>query len=139
MARRIKQRVKRPEGERPGVDRWRELIREQAESRLTQVEFCEKVGVSVHGFRHWKYRGLGRSKKSVGGRTSGASSGLSVPTPGFVPVEVVFDSAVAPLAPTGVSSAGSGIEVLLPDGLRVGVEAGFDSSVLRQVVEVLGC
>jgi hypothetical protein len=128
---------------RTGAARWRKLIDEQAKGDLSQQEYCEKMGVSVHSFRDWKYRRL--KAPQVGVRDLPEVVPLSThptSTPGFVPVEVVFDTTPEPRAPqrpAEPASPGSGVEVLLADGVRVGVRSGFDPSVLRQVVEVLGC
>ena len=120
--------------------RWRRLIEEQAKSGLTQEVFCRAQGVSVHGFRDWKYGRLAQVEgKKRQARPSPASS-LPVPVPSFVPVEVVFDQLrpEVKLGPVGIPSC-SGVEVVLGDHLRVAVRSGFDAQVLRKVVEVLGC
>jgi hypothetical protein len=142
MARQIKQGAD-PLGPvlRPGADLWKRLVEEQAGSGLTQKEFCRQKGVSVHGLRHWKYRQPSRNGRAETLDREATSLDPAVTTPGFVPVEVVFGpSTPAPEpTPSATSQPGSGVEVLLPGGLRIGLRPGFDSSVLLEVVEVLGC
>jgi hypothetical protein len=119
-----------------GRTEWQELIEDQAASHLTQEEFCGQQGISVHRFRHWKYRGLKGGRRESGMVTS---IDLPVSTSSFIPVEVVADGTPRSPRRLGGGSQGSGIEVLLPGGLRIGVGEGFEPAVLLRVMEVLGC
>jgi hypothetical protein len=123
------------------VDRWRRLIEEQAGSGQTQVAFCKQRGLPFHRFHYWKYEKLPALDAGPGTKVPEVVPAAAVPPQGFVPVEVVFGSG----SPTrenkdvGGYIHESGVEVLLPRGVRVGLRQDFDGAVLRRVVEVLGC
>lgn len=108
--------------------RWSELVEEQAQSGLSQPQFCEARGLDLRAFRRWKYRNLaGRKRK--GQRLSSAK---------FVPVEV---EATEPRLPRLEIESDSGVAVHL-GGLSVRVSVGFDQETFRQVLAALersGC
>jgi len=67
------------------------LIREQAQSGLTKKAFCEREGINLGTFHGWRKRGRSPKKRK-----------------GFAQVKVV-------------ASAEAAIEVLLPNGARIGI------------------
>lgn len=120
---------------------WRRVIGEQKKSGLSQDAFCQARGIPERRFRHWKYarlRGLDRQAKTQ------ASEPPPAPKVTMVPVRVVqgtrsLDPGSGNGQPLAASAASSGVEVLLPGGLRISLQRGFDGAVLRSAVEVLGC
>jgi hypothetical protein len=123
------------------VTRWRRVIAEQMESGLTQRAFCRERDLPFHRFHYWKHEKLPAIDAREGGDDGRGASLASAPATEFVPVEVVFEPADPPERPsvTSPSLDDSGVEVLLPGGLRVGLRRGFDAHVLQAVVEVLRC
>src|SRR5215472_1852458 len=91
---------------------WRQRINQWQASGLSVRVFCARHGLPTVSLYHWR-RVLERRAAEA---------------PAFVPVQVVGD--VAPAQP-------SALEVVLVDGRRVRVAAGFDSVTLRRVLAVL--
>ncbi len=97
------------------------LVAEFERSGLRRKEFCAAHGLKVHTLDAWRRRV--------------AESGMQEH---LVPVEIVGDRE------TGISSMRSGSEgrsgqfrVVLSDGLRIEVEAGFDGAELRRLIAAL--
>lgn len=116
------------------VPMWRRLVAEQLASGLSQDAFCEQRRVSPWRFRYWKYTRLAVRRAGEEGRTESPTAPVSL-----VPVRVVQGCRSEPRHARSGGAGTSGVEILLPGGLRVSLQRGFDSSVLREVVEVLGC
>ena len=114
--------------------RWRQLIAEQVGSGQTQEEFCRARGLDLRLFRSWKYEKLRRSM-AVARREE--ATGL----PAFVPVHVVSAPSPAPPRPEE-GSPGAGVEIVVAEGRRIRVAAGFDATTLARAVltlEALDC
>lgn len=88
---------------------WRELCERQEGSGLSISAFCARHRIGVSTFYAWRRR------------LAWASA------PAFV--ELTSSPEPAPSPPP--------IELVLPAGVTVRVQAGFDASTLRQVVEAL--
>lgn len=116
--------------DRDEVAHWRRLVTEQLASGLSQDEFCEQRRVSPGQFRYWKY-----TKLALVGQ--GPEQDAAPAAASLLPVRVVQGPRSWGAHPE--EDGPSGVEVLLPGGLRVSLRRGFDGSVLREVVEVLGC
>lgn len=95
------------------TSRWRRLIRDLERSGLSQREFAERRGVSVHTLRYWLYRT--RSEK---------------PAPDLLPVRVV--ASPAPVA------RGGEIELVLAGGMALRVAVGTDPAYVAALVRALG-
>ena len=108
--------------------RWNALLGEFRRSGLTQAEFCQRRGISLHSFRKHLYR-VPASKPSL------ASSPSSDATGHFLPVTVLSD----PIPATVISAAASrqSLELLLGNGRRIAVAPGFDPQTLRQLIAVV--
>ena len=109
---------------------WAEWVRLQAESGRSQEQFCREHGLPFWRFKYWKYERLPELDAALEDTTV-----VDETQPCFLPVV---------LAPPrrGESEqlpAGCGVEVLLPDGLRIGLSTGFDQEVLRRAVDALRC
>jgi hypothetical protein len=94
--------------------RWNALLSEFRRSGLTQAEFCERRGISIHSFRKHLYR-----------------VAPPQPPPHFLPVTILPD----PIPAT--SAARQPLELLLGNGRRIAVAPGFDPQTLRQLIAVV--
>lgn len=104
------------------ADRWRELCDGQRSSGLSVEAFCRREGVATSTFFAWRRRLALRSE------------------PAFVEVTGATRPAdvEASVLKTAVAACACGpIELWLRDGLMVRVHEGFDTSMLRRVVEAL--
>lgn len=107
---------------------WREAIVGWADSGLAQVEFCRLRGLELATFRHYRTRLTRPAKQAKRSRQALIPSRpLPVCAREFVEVQLPQASASAPAA----------LEILLANGRRIAVRAGFDSETLRSAVEVL--
>jgi hypothetical protein len=97
-------------------DKWRGLLAEFESSGLTVREFCRKQGLVFHQFKYWKQK---LQDDSV------------APSPRFAKVVAKGDSRVA----RAVVADCLTVEV---GNIRIGVRPGFDRSLLRELLQVLG-
>lgn len=104
--------AKRP-GDAAKEQFWRQAMARWERSRLSVRDFCDGEGFSEGSFYRW------RSKLARGDRGS-----PPVAAETFVPVEVITQARAA-------------IEIVLPDGVMVRVQPGFDRQTLGQVVALL--
>ena len=98
---------------------WRKLFAEQANSRLSVVQFCKQRGVSKPSFYAWRQK-LAESP---------SRGELEPPTFAQVAVPNI------PAARSANSSASITIE--LPDAVRIEVPPGADRRLLREVLAAL--
>jgi hypothetical protein len=112
---------------KPDTASWPNLIARWRLSGLTQAEFCARCGIALPTFRYHLYK---PSRRSGAPRSVAAIDAAD--TPLFLPVVCSPAPQPGPVPP-----AGSPIEVVLGDGLRVAVAPGFDPLTLRRVVEAL--
>ena len=105
--------------------RWNALLNDYRRSGLTQAEFCERRGISIHSFRKRLYR-VSTPKPTPANHLS--SDGT---TSGFLPVTILPD----PIPATAVSR--QPIELLLGNGRRIAVAPGFDPHTLRQLIALV--
>ena len=89
------------------------LVRDFEQSGLTRKAFCEARGVALHTLAYYRARYSTR-------RVAAAAQDL-------LPVDLINSS----------SMSGGGLRVELANGRRIIVEAGFDVSVLKQLVAAL--
>ena len=102
---------------------WRRQIRSWERSGLTQRAFCEKRGLSLSSFVWWKSELKNRASLLDEDGQPSNGSGL------FVPVHV---------EPAGLQTGTAGaIEVSLPSGPVLRIPAGFDTSYLIRLLDVL--
>lgn len=111
--------VKRPRQRRTRVEVERVLL-EFESSGLTQREFCQLHHLSLSTLSRYRQRHRERSEAPS-----------SAPRPRWVAVEVVESGQT----PSG--SAGSGLAIALPAGLRIEVALGFDTNTLQQLLRTL--
>lgn len=93
--------------------RRRGLLMEQEKSGLTQTEFCQRRGVSLHAFRSWKYRPAPLKPRAV-----------SPSKPHLVPVRLLAGTDVA-------------LELGIRGGRTIRVRPGFDEVTLQRLVLAL--
>jgi hypothetical protein len=108
--------------------RWNALLSEFRRSGLTQAEFCERRGISIHSFRKHLYRVPAPKPIPANHPSSDAAAH-------FLPVTVLPD----PIPATATSAAASrqALELLLSNGRRIAVAPGFDPHTLRQLIDTV--
>jgi transposase-like protein len=127
---------------------WEMALDLWSESGLTVAEFCRREGLTKHTFYAWRRRLQADHAKAAAtkatavatrsgstngsprkGRTKRTESRSSPDGAGtFVPVQVVSDQAACSEAP---------IEIVLPQGVRLCIQSGFDGPTLTRVLAVL--
>jgi len=105
--------------------RWRAILNDFQRSGLTHVAFCHRRDLSIHTFRKRLY--AARASKPV--PTTARSSPANCAE--FVPVTILPDPAPAVVANP------QALELILPNGCRIAVAAGFDSQTLRRLITVI--
>ena len=109
----------RPEWRDHGKERfWRQVVRRWQRSGLSVRAFCAAESVSEPSFYAWR-RELAR-------RAEAAATEVS---PTFVPVHVRADAEVE-------SASVPPIDLVLSNGRRLRVPAGFDPAMLRRLLAV---
>ncbi len=109
----VKRRLSRAEAER--------LVSEFEQSGLRRKEFCEAHGLNVFTLDAWRKR-IAQSKTEEK----------------IVPIEIVDDDAVLRGGrQTGSTGRSGQFRVVLSQGLRIEVEAGFDAAELRRLIAAL--
>jgi hypothetical protein len=106
--------------------RWNALLNDFRRSGLTQAEFCERRGISIHSFRNRLYRVPAPKPVSANHPSSNA-------TTHFLPITVLPD----PIPATAAAAAPQHLELLLGNGRRIAVAPGFDPHTLRQLIAVV--
>ena len=102
--------------------RWNALLNEFRRSGLTQAEFCERRGISIHSFRKRLYR-VPAPKPTPANHLSSDDT-----TSGFLPVTILADSTPATATST------QPLELPLGNGHRIAVAPGFEPQTLRQLI-----
>jgi hypothetical protein len=105
--------------------RWNALLNDFRRSGLTQAEFCRRRQISLHSFRKHLYQPR-PSQPAPGDDRSSASA-----DPHFLPVTILPD----PIPP--LTSSSSHLELVLLNGRRIVVAAGFDPETLRRLIAVV--
>ena len=93
---------------------WKDHSAEWKASGLTQQAYCEQAGISYQSFVYQHNRLSGKSKKSV----------------------INFLEAKAELP--CLSSQVSGLQVLLPNGIRIGINGEVSAGLLQTVLITAG-
>jgi transposase-like protein len=135
----MKKRIRRGDSQRQRY--WAEVIRRWKEGGQTVRGFCRAEGLRESAFYFWRRelvrRGLraaesGSSADAIpvppGVRPVRRPSRRRSPTPSFLPVQLVGPS---------TPGASQGVEIVLPHGRIVRVQAGFDRQFLADVLAVL--
>ncbi len=105
--------------------RWNALVSDFRRSGLTQAEFCRQRNISLASFRYHFYKPL--SPKPAPGDAR-SSAGLDHQ---FLPVTILPD----PILSSTVSQPH--LELILSNGRRIAVAAGFDTQTLRRLIAVV--
>ena len=109
---------------RKSVERWREILKRQAESDISVREFCRTEGISEPSFYAWRKRLPTRKDNEGGppgkgrGRRNGSDNGRL-----FVPLQLL--------------DAAATLEIIHPLGYRIQVTSDVNPVALRQVIEAL--
>jgi hypothetical protein len=117
----------RPEWRDRGKERfWRRVVRRWQRSGLGVRAFCAVETVSEPSFYGWR-RELARRDQQAAANVA----------PRFVPVHVRSDIDVAPTVTDITTASPPAIDVVLANGRRLCVPAGFDPAMLRQLLAVV--
>ena len=93
-------------------ERWQEVVAAWEGSGLSQAAFCRERGLCLASFGYWRRR----LREAVG--------------------EVGFaEVAIGDLAE---AAAGSGVRLVVGDGVVVALDVGFDEMTLRRLLQVVG-
>lgn len=109
---------------------WVALIDEWRESGLGLRAFCDQNGLNFGTMSGWAYKRTHKPALEQARREVGAAEDTPAAA-AFVPVRVVE------VEPQQKSSDRSGVEVVIGEGRRIALGAGFDAETLRRVVVVL--
>ena len=105
--------------------RWKGLLNDFRRSGLTQAEFCRRRQISLHSFRKHLYQ-------PQPSRTASREDRPATPAdPHFLPVTILPDPTPSFTDPT------AHLELILPNGRRIAVAAGFDPQTLRRLIAVV--
>ena len=103
--------------------RWNAVLNEFYRSGLTQAEFCQQCGISIHSFRKRLYQ------RPIPKPTP--ANPPSAAAPHFLPVTILPD-------PTPVSAATThALELVLSNGRRIVVAPGLDPQTLRRLLALV--
>jgi hypothetical protein len=105
--------------------RWNALLNEFRRSGLTQAEFCQRRGISLHSFRKRLYQPP--TPKPTPANPSSCDAAAH-----FLPVTVLPDP-----IPATAAFLREPLELLLGNGRRIAVAPGFDPQTLRQLIAVV--
>ena|SRR5262245_20576951 len=103
---------------------WRRAIAECDRTGISQVQFCQRRGLSPASLYWWR----SEIRRRAARREALSRGGASALPRRFLPVRVVEASALRDGAP---------VEIVLCGSRRVLVRAGFELDVLRSVVTLL--
>ena len=122
---------------RRGAAEWVVWIDEWRGSGLSLPAFCQRHGLSRGTMQNWVYkpalkRAVEEARRRVKGTDEPRAERISPreESPVFLPVQVVAAAA-------GAKEERTGVEVVLGEGRRIVLRAGFDLDTLRRVVAVL--
>jgi len=104
--------------------RWNALLKDFRRSGLTQAEFCQRRGISIHSFRKRLYQAPAPKPAPANPLSFDAAAH-------FLPVTILPD----PIHATAASR--QPLELLLNNGRRIAVAPGFDPQTLRQLIAVV--
>jgi len=102
--------------------RWKALLNDFRRSGLTQAEFCRRRQISLHSFRKHLYQP--RAPQTAAGDDRPAAAADHP----FLPVTILPDP------PPPSTDPSSHLELILPNGRRIAVAAGFDPLTLRRLI-----
>jgi len=106
--------------------RWTALLKDFRRSGLTQAEFCQRRGISIHSFRKRLYQAP--TPKPTPANPLAADAAAR-----FLPVTLLPD----PIPATAAPAAREPLELLLSHGRRIAIAPGFDPQTLRQLIAVV--
>ena len=115
-----------------------DLANEFTRSRMTAAEFARQRGVTVRMITYWTKRArqlaAATAPEVVQVAEFSASGAIELPSAEAATAATAIVSVPSPATPLPPPT----IEVRLPNGVRIGVAAGFSPAVLAQVVACLG-
>jgi hypothetical protein len=106
---------------RRSAAQWLGPVRDYAASGLSQQAFCERRGVALSTFCHWRRRLAQEAAEPTHERALGPALRL-------VPLRVLDEAS---------PGAASGIAVIAECGVRIELARGFDGATLQRVLATL--
>ena len=133
------QRSSKPGDSQPRSEYWRDQSEDWEISGLTQAEFCSERGLSLPGFRWWRWKLKQQDRGSASSVAPKEANGLRL-----VPVRIVDAEAQSstPLSCSRPAPPASAFEVLLKSGTAIRVPGDFDADALSRLLgtlESVGC
>lgn len=101
-------------GKTQGQGLWKDHSEAWKASGITQQAYCEQEGISYCSFVYQHNRLMSQSKKA--------------------PLKFIE----AKPEPTAISSQASGLQLMLPNGIRIGIGAEINPVLLQTVLSVAG-
>jgi hypothetical protein len=105
--------------------RWNALLNDFRRSGLTQAEFCRRRQVSLHSFRKHLYQPRPSQPAPSDDRSPATTDHH------FLPVTILPDPIPS------ITASRSHLELILSNGCRIAVAAGFDPQTLRRLIAVV--
>lgn len=93
---------------------WKEHSEGWKFSGLTQVDYCAQQGISYQSFAYQHHRMTSKSQRS---------------SVGFVEAKP---------EPVAISSQAAGLQLMLPNGIRIGITNEVNSKLLKTVLSIAG-
>lgn len=121
--------------------RWRARIEGWRLSGQQQRAYCEANGIAVSSFSHWKGK-LAKLDQLRAEAVGAAAGGAGDSPSSSAPAAVQWTEVCWPLASSGASGEGGGLELVLRRGWSVRLGPRFEAESLRRllgVLEELGC
>ena len=113
---------------------WVGLIDEWHASGLSLPAFCQRRGLNFGTMQGWIYKSAHKDALEKARREASAER---TPTENPPQAEAFLPVQVREAEPRFWETGRSGVEVVLGEGRRVVIGAGFDAETLRRVVAVL--
>src|SRR5271170_3246367 len=105
--------------------RWNALLNDFRRSGLTQAEFCRRRQISLHSFRKRLYQPRPSQPAPSDDRSSASVNHH------FLPVTILPDPILS------ITASQPHLELILSNGRRIAVAAGFDPQTLRRLIAVV--
>ena len=113
------------------VDQKREIVAESLGPALTPTEVARKYSISSGQLYTWRQQVLGRQMTLLSRATPDFAQVEMTPAP--QPQDIADDRNAPPALPRPAGL----IEIVLPSGVTLRVDAGVDAAALRRVLEAL--
>jgi hypothetical protein len=107
--------------------RWIAILNDFRRSGLTHADFCRVREIPLHSFRKHLYHA--RTPKTAPAASDARPSAGA--NRRFLPVTILPDPTLS------IPASQSHLELILPNGRRIAIAAGFDTQTLRRLIAVV--